>query len=68
MVIVYAGETCVARHIETNSQRQRIIDPEHLRGVVRDTDAAAPEAPFSPATSELARDLDVYAELAGGEW
>jgi transposase len=68
MVIVYAGETCVARHIETNSQRQRIIDPEHLRGVVRDTDAAAPEAPFSPQTSELARDLNVYAELAGGEW
>lgn len=68
MVVVYAGGSIVARHIETSAQRQRIIDPEHLRGIVRETDAAAPEAPFEPATSELARDLDVYAALAGGEW
>ncbi len=68
LVEIFYNQARIARHIEVHGRRERVIDPDHLEGVIRDTTARAAEPTVDPATSELARELSVYADAAGGEW
>lgn len=56
--IFHAGKR-VARHPHSRGRRQRVTDRAHYDGVV----AGAARQALGPSSSELARPLDVYAQL-----
>jgi hypothetical protein len=63
--IFHAGRE-VAVHVEAAGQRQRIVDPEHLRGVAGFARPLA--AAVSAAEPGLLRPLAEYERLIGGSW
>jgi len=64
--IFHAG-TLVAEHAEISGRRGRCLHPEHLKGVVRFTDATQTEG-GAAVGSELLRPLAEYEQVAGGAW
>ena len=59
VLVFFAGQR-IARHEVCSERRQWIIDPSHLKGVVRERIDQA------PATSELLRPLEVYEAIVEG--
>ena len=75
-VEVTAGVVCifhagmeVARHDERRGQRERILDPAHLVGVIaNDRDAPVTSVAAPAEVGELLRPLAEYEQIAGGGW
>jgi transposase len=71
-VTVIAGLDEVARHPQSNGQRQRIIDRRHLEGIVGTTKPHGPSkslpTPPPEPEGELLRSLAAYEAVAGGAW
>lgn len=72
-VTVIAGQDEVARHPQHQGQRQRIIDRQHLKGIVGAAkphwpSKPLPEAPPPVPEGELLRPLADYEAVAGGAW
>lgn len=59
-ILVLCDGGFVATHEAVSPSRARVIDSQHLDGLVRRQDA------WAPATSSLARPLDVYEAAVGG--
>lgn len=72
-VMVIAGQDEVARHPQSNGQRQRIIERRHLEGIMgaarpHPSSRAVPEALSPESEGELLRPLTDYEAIAGGAW
>ncbi len=69
-VRIHHGTEEVARHPEQTGQRQRCIDPSHLKGVVSCQKAVSPPSASLPPVSEgeLQRPLSDYEAVVGGRW
>lgn len=71
-VTVIAGQDEVARHPQSNGQRQRIVDRMHLEGIVGTTKSHRPSnslpTPPPEPEGELLRPLAAYEAVAGGAW
>jgi transposase len=69
LVTIHHGGQVVARHERADGPRQRVVDDEHWKGLVRGPEPKSVSPDASPPVApepEFLRSLDVYAELADG--
>jgi transposase len=60
-VVIFDGQTEVARHRRHSEPHRRVSDPSHFEGIFRQREDAV-----VVASSPIGRSLDVYADAAGG--
>jgi transposase len=60
-VVIFDGNTEVARHRRQREPHQRVVDSRHFEGLYRPRDQAA-----AAASSPIGRSLEIYAAAVGG--